>query len=242
MPFWRKKDKGKQPQTTANTQSPHGEPFRSQGNQLAEKNDYNGAVVMYNSALQQAPRNLTLYLSRSLAHVMSTPTRFDLALKDADDAIRLDPSHSQAWAQKGEVLMKMGQGAGAVEALTQAVAFAGVSEKFAAQRSLAAAQALSAGSAATMASSAPMHTTATTNTPGKQGWITYYRYADGWNLQSRPTAHPRQQHQLQRRPRRESSSTALETPPKARRRLMPKTSGTQSCWTKRLPPSRKCLR
>src|SRR5256885_1205258 len=79
-----------------------GDPFRSQGDELAEKNDWNGAVVMYNAALRSAPDDLSLLLSRSMAHSMSAPPRLDLALKDADAVIQLNPNWWQGWRQKGE--------------------------------------------------------------------------------------------------------------------------------------------
>src|SRR5438034_6307312 len=66
-----------------------GEPFRSQGDELVQKNDYSAAVVMYDAALRSAPNDPSLLLSRSGAHSMSTPPRRDLALKDADAVIQL---------------------------------------------------------------------------------------------------------------------------------------------------------
>ncbi|KAL4913753.1 hypothetical protein BDW62DRAFT_157728 [Aspergillus aurantiobrunneus] len=116
------------------------EPFRSHGNQLAAQNDYNGAVVMFNSALQLAPQDTELLLSRSLAHMMSTPPRLDLALKDADDAIQLNPASAQGWMQKGEVLKNMGFPQNAVDVFNNAVGCAQPHERVAAQRALAGAR------------------------------------------------------------------------------------------------------
>ncbi|KAL4932031.1 uncharacterized protein BDV17DRAFT_254769 [Aspergillus undulatus] len=117
-----------------------GEPFRTHGNQLAAQGDYNGAVVMYNSALQLAPHDTELLLSRSLAHMVSTPARLDLALKDADDAITLNPGSAQAWMQKGEVLQSMGDSANAIDVFSNAVGCAQPNERLAAQRALAGAR------------------------------------------------------------------------------------------------------
>ncbi|KAL4789305.1 hypothetical protein BDV19DRAFT_374338 [Aspergillus venezuelensis] len=117
-----------------------GEPFRSHGNQLAAASDYNGAVVMYNSALQLAPHDAELLLSRSLAHMMSDPRRLDLALKDADDAITLNPGSAQGWMQKGEVLQAMGDTANAIDVFNNAVGCAQPHERLAAQRALAGAR------------------------------------------------------------------------------------------------------
>lgn len=110
-----------------------------------KRNNYNRAVDMYSSAIQQAPHDSNLHVCRSVAHVMSTAGRLDLALRDADEAIRLGPTHSQGWVQKGEIFIRMGRGAEAVGVLSRALGFAWIDEKLAIQRSLAAAQALSAG-------------------------------------------------------------------------------------------------
>ncbi|KAL2812474.1 hypothetical protein BJX63DRAFT_241868 [Aspergillus granulosus] len=123
--------------TPASNPQQAGEPFRSHGNQLASSSDYNGAVVMYNSALQLAPHDTELLLSRSLAHMMSTPPRLDLALKDADDAIQLNPASAQGWLQKGEVLVQLGNLADAVDVLENAVGCASPGERLGAQRALA---------------------------------------------------------------------------------------------------------
>lgn len=96
--------------------------------------------MMYTSALRLAPNNFDLYLSRSLAHTMSDPQYLDLALRDADEAIRLKPEDSQGWSRKGEVFIQMGDYESAIEMLTNSVGFAKPHERVAAQKALAAAR------------------------------------------------------------------------------------------------------
>ncbi|KAH8589023.1 hypothetical protein B0O99DRAFT_582254 [Bisporella sp. PMI_857] len=91
---------------------------------------------MYDEALHYAPTDSTLLLSRSFAHTMTTPPRLDLALKDADSAIQYAPTDWQAWLQKGETRLKMGDLQAAEEALVNAVGFAQGINKLTAQRSL----------------------------------------------------------------------------------------------------------
>lgn len=94
--------------------------------------------------MQLAPNDFDLYLSRSLAHMMSSPRYLDLALKDADDAICLKPEDSRGWSQKGKVFIQMGDYKSAVEMLTHALGCAKPHERVAVQRALDAARSQSA--------------------------------------------------------------------------------------------------
>jgi len=42
--------------------------------------------------------------------MMITPPSLDLALIDADTAVKYDPTNSQAWLQQGETLLKWEMG------------------------------------------------------------------------------------------------------------------------------------
>ncbi|KAL4953862.1 hypothetical protein BDW69DRAFT_149006 [Aspergillus filifer] len=72
--------------------------------------------------------------------MMSDPRRLDLALKDADDAIMLNPGSAQGWMQKGEVLQAMGDTADAIDVFSNSVGCAQPHERLAAERALAAAR------------------------------------------------------------------------------------------------------
>ena len=76
---------------------------------------------MYDSALKSQPTDANALLYRSFAHVLRPNPRLDLAARDADSIINLDPANSKAWKQKGDVLRRQGDLKGAVEALTCAV-------------------------------------------------------------------------------------------------------------------------
>src|ERR1700722_1813590 len=134
---FRKKTKDTAPVAPSPAQAEPQELFRSRGDTRAQNGDYNGAVMMYDEALGFAPTDTTLLLSRSFALMMSTPPKLDLALQDADTAIQHNPTHWQAWLQKGEARLKMGDVNGAEEDLMKAVGFAQGGDKLTAQRSLA---------------------------------------------------------------------------------------------------------
>jgi Flp pilus assembly protein TadD len=121
----------------APTARPPQDIFRTRGDDRAQSGDYNGAVVMYGKVLSHAPRDATLLLSRSLAHMMAEPPQLDLALKDADAAVQCSPGSWRAWLQKGEVSLKMGGMQGAEEAMAKAVWCAQGVNKLMAQKSLA---------------------------------------------------------------------------------------------------------
>jgi tetratricopeptide (TPR) repeat protein len=118
------------------SQEQPGEPFRSQGDELARKSDYTSALVMYNAALRSTPNDLSLLLSRSMAHSMSEPPNLDSALEDADHVIQLNPNWWQGWLQRGQVLLRKGDLRSAKEALTNATAFAQGFDISTAQRAL----------------------------------------------------------------------------------------------------------
>ncbi|KFY49262.1 hypothetical protein V495_00643 [Pseudogymnoascus sp. VKM F-4514 (FW-929)] len=110
--------------------------FRSRGDVRSQAGNYNGAVVMYDEALAAAPADTALLLSRSFAHAMSTPPNLDLALKDANYAIQVDPQNWQAWQQVGETRLKMGYIFEAEEALGNALCLANGYDKVTVQRAL----------------------------------------------------------------------------------------------------------
>jgi len=135
--FFKRKDSAAAPPST---QVGGRDLLHSLGDDRVQQSDYNGAVVMYDEALKHAPDDVTLLLSRSFAHMMSTPPRFELALRDADSAIQLDATGWKGWMQKGETHLRMGDINAAEGALENAVKSARGVNKLAAQKSLADAQ------------------------------------------------------------------------------------------------------
>ncbi|EER22999.1 hypothetical protein D8B26_004292 [Coccidioides posadasii str. Silveira] len=142
-----------------------GEPFRSQGDDLSQRGDYNGAAVMYEAALRVAPNDISLLLSRTMALSMTNPPRLDLALKDADTVIQLDPRSWQGWLEKGRILSRMGDLQAAEEALTNAVGFASDYGRNVAQSALADVRARRAQFSATTTTTSSPALTSTNTTP-----------------------------------------------------------------------------
>lgn len=109
------------PSAGTSTAPNHGEVFRDQGLELSEKEEYDGAIAMYDAALKYSPSDTTALLYRSYAHSLRPNPRIDLALRDADSTIGWEPTNWKAWKQKGELLRKQGNYQGAIEALEHAV-------------------------------------------------------------------------------------------------------------------------
>jgi tetratricopeptide (TPR) repeat protein len=135
--FW-KKNRNRPAFTPAasSAQTTPGDLFRASGDDRLRNEDYNGAVVMYDEALRCIPTDVALLLSRSLAHMMSTPPELDLALQDVGAAIQHEPTSSQGWIQKGEIHLKMEDIKDAEEAFVKAVEFSQGLDRHKAQRCL----------------------------------------------------------------------------------------------------------
>jgi tetratricopeptide (TPR) repeat protein len=129
--------KNKNPAVSSTTQTAPEDLFRSRGDDNVQNGDYDRAVMMYDEALRYASTDTTILLSRSFAQMMLTPPRLDLALRDADTAIQHCSTSWQAWSQKGETHLKMGDINRAEEAFVNAVRFAKGADKLNPQRSLA---------------------------------------------------------------------------------------------------------
>jgi len=121
--------------TITTPQTSHADIFKTEGDELTQNEDYNGAVVMYNKALKYAPSDITLLLSRSLAFSLSNPPRLDLALQDTDAVIQLSPTLARMAAKRRDT-SKDGDFQGADEALVNAVGFADGVDKLTARRLL----------------------------------------------------------------------------------------------------------
>ena len=111
--------------------------LRSLGDTRMKEADYSAAVVLYNEALKQSPTDVNLLLSRSLAYMMSTPSRLDLASQDADAAIKHDPTNWRGWMRKGDIHLKGGDLGRAEEALVNAAQFSQGMDMLHAQQCLA---------------------------------------------------------------------------------------------------------
>ncbi|GLE06147.1 hypothetical protein PINS_up015358 [Pythium insidiosum] len=77
---------------------------KQRGNTLFKSRDYEGAVAAYSEGIEHRP-SATLYSNRSAAYCALG--RFELALRDADAAIALDPTWAKTFSRKGKALYGM---------------------------------------------------------------------------------------------------------------------------------------
>ncbi len=70
-----------------------------EGNKLAYAKDYNGAIRLYNEALQLKPNFVMAYNNRGTAY--NNLSQYDRALADLDAAIELKPDFAEAYNNRG---------------------------------------------------------------------------------------------------------------------------------------------
>ncbi|KAF4622668.1 hypothetical protein G7Y89_g14358 [Cudoniella acicularis] len=111
--------------------------FAASGDRLVEQGSYNTAIVMYDEALQLIPDDTTILLSRSLAYLLSEPPAIDLAQKDVERCLDVEPENWQAWQLKGDLLIRNNNFHEAEPAFLKAITYSKGMDKVRAQRSLA---------------------------------------------------------------------------------------------------------
>eukprot|EP00088_Acartia_fossae_P053946 TRINITY_DN6163_c0_g1_i5.p1 TRINITY_DN6163_c0_g1~~TRINITY_DN6163_c0_g1_i5.p1 ORF type:complete len:327 (+),score=110.15 TRINITY_DN6163_c0_g1_i5:48-1028(+) len=80
---------------------------KQKGNECFKKGEFADAVKYYSEAIKRNPADAKIYSNRAACYTKLTA--FDLALKDCDKSIELDPSFVKAYLRKGNVLKAMGQ-------------------------------------------------------------------------------------------------------------------------------------
>jgi len=80
---------------------------KQKGNDCFKKGEFADAVKFYSEAVKSIPRDAKIYSNRAACYTKLTA--FDLALKDCDKSIELDPSFVKAYLRKGNALKVMGQ-------------------------------------------------------------------------------------------------------------------------------------
>jgi len=83
------------------------EKLKAEANECFKKSDYEGAISLYDKAIEVAPEAPVLYSNRSIAHLRSESP--GLALKDASKAIELDPKFLKAYYRRASAHMSMGK-------------------------------------------------------------------------------------------------------------------------------------
>ena len=72
---------------------------RLKGNEFFKQNNFPEAMKCYNEAIKRAPRQASLYSNRSATYI--NLLEFQLALKDAEKCIELDPKFVRGYCRKG---------------------------------------------------------------------------------------------------------------------------------------------
>ena len=80
---------------------------KQKGNELFKAGDFSGAVKNYTEAIKRNPADAKIYSNRAACYTKLMS--FDLALKDCDKAIELDPEFIKAYLRKAMVHRGMGQ-------------------------------------------------------------------------------------------------------------------------------------
>jgi len=91
---------------------------REEGNELFHKGDFAGAVKAYTEAIKRAPDDPRGYNNRANAYTKLAA--LPEALKDTDEAIKVDPKFVKAYVRKSHVLFAMKDYTKAIEAIQRA--------------------------------------------------------------------------------------------------------------------------
>jgi len=91
---------------------------REEGNTLFKKGDFAGAVKAYTESIKRNPDDARGYNNRANAYTKLAA--LPEALKDADQAIKVDPKFIKAYIRKSHILLTMRDHSKAIEALQEA--------------------------------------------------------------------------------------------------------------------------
>jgi len=95
---------------------------KQKGNESFKKGAWAEAVKSYSEAIRRNPKDAKIYSNRAACYTKLTA--FDLALKDCDKSIELDPAFLKAYLRKGNVLKGMKKMKEAMEVYEKALELA----------------------------------------------------------------------------------------------------------------------
>jgi len=92
---------------------------KNKGNERFQAGDFSTAIKHYTEATRRNPNDPKIFSNRAACYTKLLS--FDLALKDCDKCIQLDPTFLKAYLRKGKVLQGMGACSKAMDVYTQAL-------------------------------------------------------------------------------------------------------------------------
>ncbi|RIK80589.1 MAG: hypothetical protein DCC68_10610 [Planctomycetota bacterium] len=93
--------------------------WKVRGDSLANKEDYQGAIAIYDAALKESPDNVEILIARAEARQYSDD--IDGAWTDWHAVLKRSPQNGRAWLGVGDCLMILGKHAEAIAALDEAI-------------------------------------------------------------------------------------------------------------------------
>jgi tetratricopeptide (TPR) repeat protein len=93
--------------------------WKVRGETLANKEDYQGAIAIYDAALKESPDNIEILIARAEARQYSGD--IDGAWMDWQAVLDTSPTNGRAWLGKGDCLIILGKHAEAITALDKAI-------------------------------------------------------------------------------------------------------------------------
>ena len=97
--------------------------LKLEGNKAMTQSDFLGAIQKYSEAIESNPTNAVYFSNRAAAY--SSARKHNLALKDAERAIKLDSKYAKAWSRLGLAKYVLGDAKGAMEAYEQGLKIEG---------------------------------------------------------------------------------------------------------------------
>lgn len=93
--------------------------WKVRGDALANKEDYQGAIAVYDTALKESPDNVEIFIARGEARQYSGDENG--AYEDWQAVLKKAPHNARAWLGQGDCLIAFGKYSEAIESLNKAI-------------------------------------------------------------------------------------------------------------------------